>query len=237
MILITRRRGLHRLERATGAGGAEPRHHRGRLARRPTASGATSPIIPPAEIVPARGAGRLFGRPSAHRGGSASGCHQRNHRERRRSDLGHQRRANPNVYGAGVQPTTCRFIYASSAATYGDGTHGFMDDGSLQYLQTLRPLNLYAWTKHAFDLWVAQQIAGGAKRPAALGWAEILQRLRAQRIPQGQDDLRREGQARRYPGRRPATAVPLRPAGPTRWRAEARLHLGRRRGGCDRLAC
>jgi ADP-L-glycero-D-manno-heptose 6-epimerase len=57
------------------------------------------------------------------------------------------------------------FIYASSAATYGDGAQGFEDDAALDYLQTLRPLNLYAWTKHAFDLWVAQQIAGGAKRP------------------------------------------------------------------------
>jgi ADP-L-glycero-D-manno-heptose 6-epimerase len=57
------------------------------------------------------------------------------------------------------------FIYASSAATYGDGAQGFDDDGTLAYLQQLRPLNLYAWTKHAFDLWVARQVAGGAKRP------------------------------------------------------------------------
>jgi ADP-L-glycero-D-manno-heptose 6-epimerase len=57
------------------------------------------------------------------------------------------------------------FIYASSAATYGDGAQGFDDDGTLAYLRTLRPLNLYGWTKHAFDLWVAQQVAGGAKRP------------------------------------------------------------------------
>ncbi len=42
-----------------------------------------------------------------------------------------------------------RFIYASSAATYGNGTHGFDDDPAL--LPHLRPLNLYGWTKHAFD--------------------------------------------------------------------------------------
>ena len=44
-----------------------------------------------------------------------------------------------------------RFVYASSAATYGDGAQGFDDDGSA-HLDTLRPLNLYGWTKHAFDL-------------------------------------------------------------------------------------
>ncbi len=50
-----------------------------------------------------------------------------------------------------------RFIYASSAATYGDGAAGFDDDFSLPALHLLRPLNLYGWSKHAFDLWVARQ--------------------------------------------------------------------------------
>ncbi|MDY0082024.1 MAG: ADP-glyceromanno-heptose 6-epimerase [Ignavibacteriaceae bacterium] len=44
-----------------------------------------------------------------------------------------------------------RFIYASSAATYGDGTLGFDDDESK--LETLRPLNMYGYSKHLFDLW------------------------------------------------------------------------------------
>ncbi len=43
-----------------------------------------------------------------------------------------------------------RFLYASSASTYGNGAQGFDDDPAL--LHTLRPLNLYGWTKHAFDL-------------------------------------------------------------------------------------
>jgi len=43
-----------------------------------------------------------------------------------------------------------RFVYASSAATYGAGTD-FSDDESR--LRTLKPLNLYAWSKHLFDLW------------------------------------------------------------------------------------
>jgi ADP-L-glycero-D-manno-heptose 6-epimerase len=44
------------------------------------------------------------------------------------------------------------FIYASSAATYGDGAHGFVDDFSLPALRQLRPMNLYGWSKHLFDL-------------------------------------------------------------------------------------
>ena len=44
-----------------------------------------------------------------------------------------------------------RFIYASSAATYGDGSAGFKDDQDK--LETLRPLNMYGYSKHLFDLW------------------------------------------------------------------------------------
>lgn len=45
-----------------------------------------------------------------------------------------------------------RFIYASSAATYGDGKLGFSDDEDK--LETLKPLNMYGYSKHLFDLWV-----------------------------------------------------------------------------------
>lgn len=44
-----------------------------------------------------------------------------------------------------------RFIYASSAATYGDGSLGFDDDEGKQ--ETLRPLNMYGYSKQLFDLW------------------------------------------------------------------------------------
>src|SRR5207248_2427807 len=44
-------------------------------------------------------------------------------------------------------------IYASSAATYGDGAAGFDDAGGIEAYKRLRPLNLYGWSKHAFDLW------------------------------------------------------------------------------------
>jgi ADP-L-glycero-D-manno-heptose 6-epimerase len=50
-----------------------------------------------------------------------------------------------------------RFIYASSAATYGDGTLGFVDDNAYEALTALRPLNLYGWSKHLFDLAVVDR--------------------------------------------------------------------------------
>jgi len=48
-----------------------------------------------------------------------------------------------------------RFIYASSAATYGDGEHGFVDDDSR--LPLLRPMNMYGYSKQLFDLWALRQ--------------------------------------------------------------------------------
>jgi len=44
-----------------------------------------------------------------------------------------------------------RFIYASSAATYGDGSAGYKDDDATT--RKCRPLNLYGWSKQNFDLW------------------------------------------------------------------------------------
>ena len=57
------------------------------------------------------------------------------------------------------------FLYASSASTYGDGAQGFDDDPAL--LPSLRPLNLYGWTKHAFDL----TVLGASERPPQ--WAGL----------------------------------------------------------------
>lgn len=58
-----------------------------------------------------------------------------------------------------------RLVYASSAATYGDGSAGFDDDQTLAGLRRLRPLNLYGWTKHAFDLRVANAVATRSEQP------------------------------------------------------------------------
>ncbi len=46
--------------------------------------------------------------------------------------------------------TGARFVYASSASTYGDGSSGMDDEDD--DLQKFQPLNLYGWSKHKFDL-------------------------------------------------------------------------------------
>ncbi|MFN4087525.1 MAG: ADP-glyceromanno-heptose 6-epimerase [Alphaproteobacteria bacterium] len=64
-----------------------------------------------------------------------------------------------------------RLIYASSAATYGDGGHGFDDDPSPEALARLRPLNAYAWSKHAADRRFTRLAQRAAARPAQ--WAGL----------------------------------------------------------------
>ena len=51
------------------------------------------------------------------------------------------------------------FIYASSAATYGNGEQGFSDNWQLPELRKLKPMNLYGWSKHLFDLAVLDRVA------------------------------------------------------------------------------
>ena len=48
-----------------------------------------------------------------------------------------------------------RFIYASSAATYGDGSLGFDDKDEI--CKTLRPLNMYGYSKNLFDIWALKK--------------------------------------------------------------------------------
>jgi ADP-L-glycero-D-manno-heptose 6-epimerase len=60
-------------------------------------------------------------------------------------------------------------IYASSAATYGAGEQGFVDDDSDSALDSLRPLNLYGWSKHAFDRWALEQARRGFAPPQWAG--------------------------------------------------------------------
>jgi len=66
--------------------------------------------------------------------------------------------------------TRTPFIFASSAATYGDGTL-FDDDWTPAALSQLRPMNLYGFSKHLFDLAVAERFASGAKLPPQ--WAGL----------------------------------------------------------------
>jgi len=63
------------------------------------------------------------------------------------------------------------FIYASSAATYGDGAAGFSDDWSAAALKRLKPMNLYGWSKQLFDLAVVERLAKKEKLPPQ--WASL----------------------------------------------------------------
>lgn len=61
------------------------------------------------------------------------------------------------------------FIYASSAATYGDGAEGFADVNSLDAVRALTPLNAYGWSKKAFDIYALTQAAAGHAPPVWSG--------------------------------------------------------------------
>lgn len=64
-----------------------------------------------------------------------------------------------------------RFIYASSAATYGDGEAGFEDDNSIEALAKFSPLNPYGWSKHLFDRRIARMSKNGEAQPPQ--WAGL----------------------------------------------------------------
>lgn len=65
-----------------------------------------------------------------------------------------------------------RLIYASSAATYGDGSHGFKDEESIEGLKHLAPLNPYGWSKHVFDRRVARVVETKSE-PLPVQWAGL----------------------------------------------------------------
>lgn len=54
-----------------------------------------------------------------------------------------------------------RLVYASSSATYGDGSNGFEDSIDLSYLRKLKPMSGYGWSKQLFDTHVAGAVARG----------------------------------------------------------------------------
>ena len=67
--------------------------------------------------------------------------------------------------------TRTPFIYASSAATYGDGEQGYTDDWSRGGLKKLKPMNLYGWSKQLFDLAVVARVSRKEKMPPQ--WAGL----------------------------------------------------------------
>ncbi len=66
-----------------------------------------------------------------------------------------------------------RFIYASSAATYGNGDEGFDDDMSAGHLKKLQPLNPYGWSKHLFDRRVSEIVNGNKSEKTPPQWAGL----------------------------------------------------------------
>jgi ADP-L-glycero-D-manno-heptose 6-epimerase len=67
--------------------------------------------------------------------------------------------------------TRTPFIYASSAATYGNGDEGYSDDWVDSALKRLKPMNLYGWSKHAFDIAVVERLRRGERMPPQ--WAGL----------------------------------------------------------------
>jgi ADP-L-glycero-D-manno-heptose 6-epimerase len=78
--------------------------------------------------------------------GACSSTTETNEQYLRENNYEYSRKLAEWALGAGV-----RFVYASSAATYGDGSSG-MDDSDPQQLERLRPLNLYGQSKQSMDL-------------------------------------------------------------------------------------
>lgn len=60
-------------------------------------------------------------------------------------------------------------VYASSAATYGDGAQGFVDRDDLDFISALRPLNPYGWSKNAVDKFIAADGGYTADGPQVVG--------------------------------------------------------------------
>jgi ADP-L-glycero-D-manno-heptose 6-epimerase len=67
--------------------------------------------------------------------------------------------------------TRTPFLYASSAATYGNGDQGYADDWSVGVLGHLKPMNLYGWSKHAFDVAVVERLRRKDRMPPQ--WAGL----------------------------------------------------------------
>ena len=99
------------------------------------------------------------------------------------------------------------FIYASSAATYGDGTQGYDDDVDPARYQ---PLNLYGQSKQDFDLWALQQPAdqspprwAGLKYFNVYGPRELHKRRMASVALHAFDQIREAGRVKLFQSHKP----------------------------------
>ncbi|MCC6764938.1 MAG: ADP-glyceromanno-heptose 6-epimerase [Deltaproteobacteria bacterium] len=104
------------------------------------------------------------------------------------------------------------FVYASSAATYGDGANGYDDDEAL--IPKLRPLNPYGESKRQFDLWVLGEERAGRMPPAwsgfkffnVYGFGERHKGTMASVILHAFDQIRAAGEVRLFKSYRPDVA-------------------------------
>ena len=104
------------------------------------------------------------------------------------------------------------FVYASSAAVYGDGSLGFDDDDAL--VPRLRPLNPYGESKRRFDLWALEEAAAGRTPPAwagfrffnVYGFGERHKGPQASVVLHGYDQVKAKGQIRLFRSHRDGVA-------------------------------
>jgi ADP-L-glycero-D-manno-heptose 6-epimerase len=96
------------------------------------------------------------------------------------------------------------YVYASSAAVYGDGAHGFDDDDAL--VPKFRPLNPYGESKRRFDLWALEEAAAGRTPPAwagfrffnVYGFGERHKGPQASVVLHGYDQVKAKGEIRLF---------------------------------------
>ncbi len=103
-------------------------------------------IIEPAELLARLSSGSMGKLDCIFHLGACSSTTETNEKYLRENNYEYSRTLAEWALGAGV-----RFVYASSAATYGDGSAG-MDDSDPRQLERLRPLNLYGQSKQWMDL-------------------------------------------------------------------------------------
>ena len=104
------------------------------------------------------------------------------------------------------------YVYASSAAVYGDGAHGFDDDDAL--VPNFRPLNPYGESKRRFDLWALEEAAAGRTPPAwagfrffnVYGFGERHKGPQASVVLHGYDQVKAKGEIRLFRSHRDGVA-------------------------------
>lgn len=104
------------------------------------------------------------------------------------------------------------YVYASSAAVYGDGAHGFDDDDAL--VPKFRPLNPYGESKRRFDLWALEEAAAGRTPPAwagfrffnVYGFGERHKGPQASVVLHGYDQVKAKGEIRLFRSHRDGVA-------------------------------